>query len=263
MLILILIVLAVGIYLAFQMNFYQISITDQFDQEQQEKRIQDIVRKVFHEEAKSITLARTRLAAEKTADFVNEFMATISTFENAFKLLNHSLASVDPELDGHYAEFGVYKGKSINYIASHINATIHGFDSFEGLPEDWRTKFKKGEFKMEGLPEVADNVELYKGWFDASVPKWALEHPGPMKFIHFDADLYSSTRIVLEVLIDRIVPGTILQFDEFFNYPGWMQGEYKAFMEFVENNGVTFEYIGYAAGENAEQVAIRILEITK
>jgi hypothetical protein len=254
-------VLAVGIYLAVQIYFNHVSITDQFDPELQDKRIQESVRKVIYDEAKNITVARTRLAAEETADFVSRFMATTPAFENAFKLLSHSLAAVDSELDGYYAEFGVYKGKTINYIASQIDATIHGFDSFEGLPEDWRTKFKKGEFKMEGLPEVADNVELYKGWFDASVPKWATEHPGPMKFIHFDADLYSSTRTVLEILVDRIVPGTIIQFDEFFNYPGWTQGEFKAFMEFVEKNDVVYEYIGYVTGELAEQVAVRILEI--
>lgn len=261
LLILTLLVLALGIFLTVQMYINQINQIDHFDQEWQDKRMQDTVRMVFREETKSITLARTRLAAEQTADFINKFMATTPQFENTFKLLSHSLTSVDPEIDGYYAEFGVYKGKSINYIASQIEATIHGFDSFEGLPEDWRTKFKKGEFKMEGVPEVADNVELHKGWFDTSVPRWASEHPLPMKFIHFDADLYSSTRTVLEVLTDRIVPGTIVQFDEFFNYPGWRQGEYKAFMEYVEKTGVTYEYIGYATGENAEQVAVRILEI--
>ena len=78
-------------------------------------------------------------------------------------------------------------------------------------------------------------------------------------FIHFDADLYSSTKTVLDILADRIVPGTVIQFDEYFNYPGWQDGEYKAFKEFVESRDIKFEYIGYL--ENDEQVAVRILGV--
>ena len=257
LLILSLIVLGVAIYLAVQMHLYQINMIEQFEQGMNEKRIEKYVRRAIRAETRKTTLARSRLAAEQAADFINVYMATTPKFENTFKLIEHSLESVDSDLDGHYAEFGVYNGKSINFIASKIDATVHGFDSFEGLPEDWTANYKKGHFKIEGLPEVADNVELHVGWFDKSVPNWSSEHPGPMKFIHFDADLYSSTKTVLEALRDRIVPGTIMQFDEFFNYPSWKQGEYKALMEFVDKMGVTYEYIGYV--KNAQQVAIRII----
>ena len=58
------------------------------------------------------------------------------------------------------------------------------------------------------------------------------QHPGPVAFLHLDVDRYSSTRTVLELLGDRIVPGTVIAFDEFFNYPGWREGEYRAFNEF-------------------------------
>ena len=40
--------------------------------------------------------------------------------------------------DGEVLEFGVYAGGSITRTANALpNMTIHGFDSFEGLPEDW------------------------------------------------------------------------------------------------------------------------------
>jgi hypothetical protein len=55
------------------------------------------------------------------------------------------------------------------------------------------------------------------------------------------------------------VAGTLIQFDEYFNYPGWQEGEYRAFKEFADANGVKFEYIGYTNGDNAQQVAVRIL----
>jgi hypothetical protein len=47
-------------------------------------------------------------------------------------------------------------------------------------------------------------------------------------------------------------------FDEFFNYPGWKYGEYKAF---IESKNVEYEYIGYCKYD--EQVAVKILEVNK
>ena len=199
-----------------------------------------------------------RLALEDTARFVNQHLIKVKPFPNKFQLLEHSLASVPANLNkGLYCEFGVYKGETVNFIASKTPCLVHGFDSFEGLPEDWRDGFAKGTFQMDGLPTVRANVRLVKGWFDASLPGWKKENQGPLAFAHLDADLYSSTKTVLDILADRIVPGTVLQFDEFFNYPGWQQGEYKAFMEFVAQHQAEFEYLGYTG--NHEQVAVRII----
>ena len=96
--------------------------------------------------------------------------------------------------------------------------------------------------------------------FNESLPDWKEAHPGPVVFFHMDADLYSSTRTVLDLLADRVVPGTVLQFDEYFNYPGWQSGEYRAFQEFVTAHGVTYDYLGYTAGDG-EQVAVKIRSI--
>lgn len=61
-------------------------------------------------------------------------------------------------------EFGVFEGNTIYYIAGKLpNYTVHGFDSFEGLPECWRDGAPNGHFAMDQLPDVADNVELHKG----------------------------------------------------------------------------------------------------
>ena len=110
-----------------------------------------------------------------------------------------------------------------------------------------------------GCRKVRDNVKLHKGWFNESLPVWVNEHLGPILFMHLDADLYTSTKTIFEVLGDRVVPGTVIQFDEYFNYPGWQQGEYKAFEEFVEARQMTFEYLGYCGRD--EQVAVRILTV--
>ena len=203
---------------------------------------------------RNIRYQMDRIACEQTARFVMETMPKVRAYANRFALFDRSLKAVDMSREGLFCEFGVYTGSAINYVASKTDRTIHGFDSFEGLPEDWRTGAAKGTFEVSRLPKVRDNVRLYKGWFHETLPVWAKEHPGPILFMHLDADLYSSTKTVFEVLGDRVVPGTVMQFDEFFNYPGWQQGEYKAFQDFVDSRQITFEYLGYCGRD--EQVSV-------
>lgn len=78
-----------------------------------------------------------------------------------------------------------------------------------------------------------------------------------MALLHLDADLYSSTRTVLDLVGDRLVPGSIVLFDEYFNYPGWPDGEHRAWSEFIERTGHAFEYTGYTY--NDEQVVVTIM----
>ena len=77
---------------------------------------------------------------------------------------------------GVIAEFGVWKGESINFFARNCpKAKIFGFDSFEGLEEDWHgTRIKKGFFSTNGqLPKCERNVSLIKGWFEDTLPNFA------------------------------------------------------------------------------------------
>jgi hypothetical protein len=221
--------------------------------------ILDSLTYVSLQEAKNLRVAIARRAADESAAFVVGQMGMAGEFANKFMLMNKSLSLVDPKLKGMYCEFGVYQGKTINYIAAKTGATVHGFDSFEGLPDNWRPGFAAGVFEVAGLPGVRPNVRLHKGWFKDSLPRFARSHPEPLAFGHLDADLYSSTKDVFEALGDRIVAGTVLQFDEFFNYPGWQEGEFKAFDEFCKARQAEIEYIGYVPDD--EQVAVRIKRI--
>lgn len=195
-------------------------------------------------------------AGMETAEFVIKNMEKVPAFNVTLDILTYGLKQT--KLDGLYLEFGVYSGKTINHIARlRRNQTIYGFDSFEGLPEDWRSGFEKGTFKVDNLPEVEQNVQLVKGWYNETLPVFLEEHTEPCAFLHIDCDLYSSTKCIFDYLEDRILPGTIIVFDEYFNYPGWQEGEHKAFMELIEETGLQFEYIGYV--EIMEQVAVRII----
>jgi predicted O-methyltransferase YrrM len=163
-------------------------------------------------------------------------------------VLEHVIAhEAHQPIDGFIAEFGVFSGTSINMLASvYSSRTIYGFDSFEGLPHSVGL-FRAGEFSMNHqLPEVRPNVRLIEGWFNETLPPFLKARPNEKAaLLHIDCDLYSSTKTVLELLRDRIVPGTIIVFDEICNLALFYQEEMKAFFEFVEGARIRFEWIGY------------------
>jgi len=146
-----------------------------------------------------------------------------------------------------WLEFGVFSGKTINYISNFTSEKVYGFDSFEGLPENWRYGIDKGRFNMNGnLPQVNNNVELIKGWFNETLPEFIKTQNKKVSFIHVDADLYSSTKCIFDNLKDYIDVDCIIVFDELLNYPGFdgENGELKAFYEFVTENNVEYDWIG-------------------
>jgi len=147
-------------------------------------------------------------------------------------------------------EFGVRKGKTTKEISKRINNRIcHGFDSFEGLPEDWSGQpYSKGAYSENGkIPKLPKNIKIYKGWFHETLPDFLKKNKEVVDFIHFDCDLYSSTKTILDLLGNRITQDTILIFDEYLNYPTWQQHEFKAFQEFTKKRNVTYEYLAFTS----------------
>jgi hypothetical protein len=178
-------------------------------------------------------------AALESARFYEETMLTALAFGSDLELLTHAM-SVAPT-EGLILEFGVASGRTVRHLASLTGRHIHGFDSFEGLPETWRTGFVQGAFKQQ-LPAVPGNVSLHHGWFTATVPPFIAKADESVALLHIDCDLYSSTAFVLTALSDKIVKGTVVVFDEYLNYPGWKQHEHRAFQEFISKTGLTFRF---------------------
>jgi hypothetical protein len=215
------------------------------------------VRTVAEEEALDIRLARQRLASESTARYVQEAMGACREFRSRLDLLAHSLTLAQPP--GLFLEFGVGRGATVNFTASRVNGFVHGFDSFHGLPEDFGAwESVRGTFSTDGaLPEVRSNVVLHPGLFDDSLPEFVRTYDDPVAWVHADCVLYSSTGTVLGHLRPRIRPGTVLVFDEYFNYPNWEQdGEYRAFQEFVAQHGVRYRYVSYMSNGNSVAVMV-------
>lgn len=218
-----------------------------------ESTVEQLLRQILKQLQTTRNIPSTALALRQEAvrDGV-EFIRSDRRFDRAQVMLHNMealLAALEeaPTWDGMVAEFGVYRGTSLTEIAKRCtDVTVHGFDSFVGLPESWGgTRKSAGAFDVGGQPPElpVDNVEFHVGWFDQTVPKFAAETTDPFRFAHLDADLYSSTKIVFDHLGDRFVPGTVVVFDEYFGYHGWQQHEHRAFQEFLESSGLTFEAI--------------------
>ena len=120
-----------------------------------------------------------------------------------------------------YLEFGVAGGVSMKHwldINPNPESRFYGFDSFEGLPEDWTASSPKGSFSQEGIvPDLQDKrVRFIKGLFQETVePFLRIFKPRNKLVVHMDADLYSSTLYCLMHLNRHLLPGSIILFDEF------------------------------------------------
>lgn len=199
-----------------------------------------------------------RLHAKREAvEYIIANMGDAMVLADRYDLLKFAFAHAPKE--GLVAEFGVAKGASLRFLAGQTGRVVHGFDSFGGLPQDWSgTKEQRGAFTAKGrLPKMPGNVQLHPGWFDQTLPGFMAANPGPCAFIHVDCDIYTSTATIFDALRGRIQSGTVIVFDEYFNYPGWRAHEYKAFQEFIKESGLSYGYIG-VSGEKGH-VAVTIL----
>ena len=134
-----------------------------------------------------------------------------------------------------YLEFGVSEGHSFKWWLSHIDnqaTTFEGFDTFEGLPEDWGF-FSKGAMSSS-VPQVSDTrARFHKGLFQDTLYPF-IKHGNVKtdcrKVIHMDADIFSATLFTLTTLAPLVNKGDIIFFDE-FNVPNHEYSAYKIFTE--------------------------------
>jgi len=202
-------------------------------------------------------------ALQDSAQYAIDNFSRAMQFDTRPELWSYCLnriPQIRTEEGGIIAEFGVWKGESINFFARNCpKAKVFGFDSFEGLEEDWYgyRLMQKGFFSTNGqLPKCERNVTLIKGWFEDTLPKFCRElQQEKIQLLHIDADTYKPTAYVLSSLTKNLGKGTIVIFDEYFGYPNFRLHEFKAWQEFVNSEGLKYRYIGYTE----MQVAIEIL----
>jgi hypothetical protein len=202
-----------------------------------------------------LTLELRKRAISDTAEFIRKNMKTALIFKDRENFWDYVLTKSDR--DGICLEFGVHSGTSITYLASRDNRPWFGFDSFEGIKDDWHgTSLAAGGLTLNGkLPTVPKNVSLIKGYFEDSLNDFLSRHSERIAIVHIDSDTYSACNFVLTQISRQMYPGTIIIFDEYFGYHNWECGEYLAFQEFATLNTLKFRYLACTQ----EQVAIIIL----
>lgn len=196
--------------------------------------------------------------------FIHKHPAKIVPGRENFHRYIHSKYCADGEI--YYLEFGVARGESLKWwteFSKNEGSRFVGFDTFEGLPENWHVFFgdvKVGSYSTEGkLPNITDNrVTFIRGLFqdtlDAFVEGW--QQPKRV-VIHLDADLYSSTLYVLTRLHDILVDGAILIFDEFCT----ATDEFRAFQNYIAAYRTPYQCLA-ASTPDYRQVAIAMGGIT-
>lgn len=146
-----------------------------------------------------------------------------------------------------YLEFGVYEGASLRWWAENLtdpDARLVGFDSFEGLPEDWRPGHKAGHFRTASPPCIDDpRVSFEVGWFDDTLADYKPPEHDQL-IINVDCDLYSSARTVLEWLEPHVEAGTLVYFDELPD----RDHEMRAFFESLAASGRRVTPLGVGGG---------------
>jgi Macrocin-O-methyltransferase (TylF) len=158
-------------------------------------------------------------------------------------------------------DLGVWIGWSTRLTSEASDRTMYGFDTFEGLVEDWQIEdqflIKQGTFSLsdplakrfiqdtgvtlaDGVPAaLGRKVQFVKGsTYDTLAPFLAERPAAPIRLFHMDLDTYESCLHALETCKDRFVEGSILVFDEYLV----TNGEMLAFFEFQSRYGVEWHY---------------------
>jgi len=149
-----------------------------------------------------------------------------------------------------YLEFGVAHGRSMRYWSKLLKnpaSNLNGFDTFEGLPQNWTADAPKGAYSQMGQAPIIDDprVRFFKGLFQETLPNYIPPRYEAL-IINIDCDLYSSTSFVLNCVAPLILPGTLLYFDEFAD----RDHELRAFDDFMSASGKQFVML---AATNAYQ----------
>jgi hypothetical protein len=174
------------------------------------------------------------------------------------KFFKSSIFLNENDIKTYAIKFGVFQGKSINFFSNILKEKkFYGFDSFEGLNEDWEgSEYPKGYFNLKGkLPKVNNNVELVKGKVQDTLKNFINTRNPKISFVHIDLDTYESTKFVLSEIKKNLLQGSIILFDELYNFAGWDVGEYKALNEIFSEK--EFKFLAFS--KNGCQAVIQIL----
>ena len=170
------------------------------------------------------------------------------------------------QVKGDYAEFGCFTGSSLKhaincynqYFEGNNKIFFYGFDSFEGFPEQVHStfvneNFKSNYFKVKKIEKKIKNCKIIKGFFDKTLTEEFIKKKiKTIAFAFIDCDLAVSSRPVLKFIMPRLISGSFLMIDDFYNIDKNSNSILKEFKKYKKNfyfyktfglSGVVFRYI--------------------
>ncbi len=200
--------------------------------------------------------------SQECYDFFKDDMKNSAIFLKSRDIRSYCISKAfnnNKSTDNLYLEFGVFKGESINLFGKFLqqhNLKIYGFDSFEGLEEEWNMNDYNpiGRFSLnKKKPKVLKNVNLIVGKVQDTLENFLKNKKNKkISFAHLDMDTYTPTKYTLNKIKPYLESGSIILFDEFYGFPNWRQHEFKAFTEIFEKK--EYKYIAFCESEVAIQI---------
>jgi len=166
----------------------------------------------------------------------NDFYNKRGEYTDRYNLFLYLVKNEIKEKEINYLEFGVGDGETLKWWLNMLpgkKSSFYGFDSFEGLPEDWSV-YKREAFTHKGKsPEIDDpRAKIIKGLFQTTLNGFLSDFDNSKcNLIVLDADLYSSTLFVLTSIAPYLKKDDIIIFDEFFS----PQHEFLAYNNFCQS----------------------------
>ena len=191
--------------------------------------------------------------------FIDKWPLFVGLSNLARNINNIDLIRSTIDVPGDVAEFGSWNGANLMLLAKvlklespYCNKIIHSFDSFEGLTtfdeKDGKANENTGSYAGDlevlldiiKLYEMSDDIEIHKGLIQDTLPKFLEDNPqAAFSLIYADTDLYEPTTVICELLMDHLMPGGLIVFDE-WNDARW-PGEGIAANEFLRKYSDYFE----------------------
>jgi hypothetical protein len=197
---------------------------------------------------------------------VSKYAGHIRRSYLARHLAMYELYKKTMDLPGSIAEFGIFHGSTYFFLArliemfhssqherhSSSSRHLYGFDTFKGLAglgdEDdtgvGMQHRKEGGFRgnaesfldtfeqLKSDSTLKDRLHIVKGDVRETFPRFIEENSGVrLCMCLLDMDIYHPTKTVLDHILDIMVPGGVIIFDE-YGFPEW-PGETKAVDEFI------------------------------
>lgn len=188
-------------------------------------------------------------AVQRSAEYIQRYLPETLLFPSREHLWKYAVTLLSENT--RVIELGVYKGYSINRIAAYSigkGIDVWGFDTFEGLTENWfGTRFHGGAYSNSGVvPKTHKNVVIQQGCISETLPLFLKSNDRSISLIHMDLDTSETTSRALEELSEVITRSAYIIFDQYHGYPAYEVGEQAAWKKYAENNNVSWRYLAFS-----------------